>query len=53
MDLIIDFFKKITYISLHGGISMNSEIYCSVDVEADGNIPGVSNMLSFASVAYN
>ncbi len=31
---------------------MESEIYISTDVEADGKIPGVSSMLSFGSAAY-
>lgn len=32
---------------------MKSEIYISTDVEADGKIPGVNSMLSFASAAYS
>lgn len=31
---------------------MKPEIYISTDVEADGKIPGVNSMLSFASAAY-
>jgi len=31
---------------------MESEIYISTDVEADGKIPGLSSMLSFGSAAY-
>lgn len=30
-----------------------SEIYLSTDIEADGPIPGVNSMLSFASVAFH
>lgn len=29
------------------------EIYCSVDIEADGKVPGLSNMLSFATAAFD
>jgi hypothetical protein len=31
---------------------MKPEIYISTDIEANGRIPGVSSMLSFASAAY-
>lgn len=34
------------------GMSQKSEIYVSVDVEADGPIPGRNSMLSFGSAAY-
>lgn len=29
------------------------EVFCSVDVEADGKFPGLSNMLSFATAAFD
>jgi hypothetical protein len=29
------------------------EIYCMTDVEADGRVPGLSNMLSFATAAFD
>jgi hypothetical protein len=29
------------------------EIYCSVDIEADGKAPGLSNLLSFATAAFD
>lgn len=29
------------------------EIYCMTDIEADGKAPGLSNMLSFATAAYD
>lgn len=29
------------------------EIYCMTDIEADGKCPGLSNMLSFATAAYD
>ena len=28
------------------------EIYVSTDIEADGPVPGINSMLSFASAAY-
>lgn len=31
---------------------MNYEIYISTDIEADGKIPGINSMLSFASAAF-
>jgi hypothetical protein len=32
---------------------MDHEIYVSTDIEADGKVPGLSSMLSFASAAFN
>jgi hypothetical protein len=31
---------------------MKNEIYCSVDIESDGPVPGVNSMLSFATAAF-
>lgn len=31
----------------------NEEIYLSLDIEADGRVPGISSMLSFGLAAYN
>lgn len=32
---------------------MSNEIYMSTDIEADGKVPGLSSMLSFATAAYD